>query len=347
MEDKESKSTVSQKIKHLFTLMGKLANGEELYAQDEQLQDFLFNESGSEKNVRALRRYLDNIHELYSEYLFTEKKKKVFQDRKVTVYRTTGKKDVSNILKYFLHQKNDLTWIVQMIQEQDPDILHDLEFDAIASIENELAKDKDIFLFSSQPFEIFTTDEEKQVFTNLKKAVKNNEYRTIYMQGKESAPLVNVKCLKMIYSQNNWYIAIETEKGKLKLSRIKFISKVAYSTKNNYQKSVLLKYQDYFLNFENPMTLAGREKKKAILKVSPDISKYFEEDMKTYFKSQQHVKTHMDGSIEFSIKYTQDLEILPFVKRWIPEIEILSPASLREKLLDELKYAINVIETNL
>lgn len=333
-------ATTRSKVNAIFILLGKLANMQELYPQDRQLQEELFGECGEEKQEVSLRRYLKEIHTLYDHMIITEKKKKEFQDRKVTVYHVVRKSDVSEILKFFLEKKNDLKWVIQMIHGQDPDILHNLESDAIKSIKNELEEDKNIFLFASKPFEIFTTDNEKHIFSSLKKAVKNNEYRTLHMKGEESSILEDVKCLKMVYSQNNWYIAMETKDEKLKLSRIKFIDKIAYSKKNNYTKSVLAKYQDYFLNFENPMTLARKKKETAILKVSPKISKYFEEDMKTYFKSQQHVKTHMDGGIEFSIKYTQDLEILPFVKRWIPEIEILSPVSLREKLLDELKNTL-------
>jgi len=333
-------TTINKKINHIFLLLGKLVDGQELYAQDMQLQEELFGESGREAQERSLRRYLNDIHILYSHMVVIEKKTKEFQDRKVTVYRVAGKRDVSDVLKFFLEQKSDLTWIVQMLHEQDPSLIRQMEKETVSAIENELEEDKDIFLFSSQPFEIFTTDTQKRIFANLKTAVKNHEYRTIYTIGNETNPLKNVKCLKIIYSQNNWYIAVEIEKEVLKLIRIKFIFKVEYSKKNSYKKGVLEKYKDYFLHFENPMTLPCESKKLVVLKVYPPISKYFRKEMKPYFKSQKHLAIHDDGSIEFSIEYTQSLEILPFIKRWLPDIEILSPKKLRDELLEELIYSV-------
>ena len=50
-----------------------------------------------------------------------------------------------------------------------------------------------------------------------------------------------------------------------------------------------------------------------------------------------------DGSVIFSIDFTQDMEILPFIKRWLPDIEILEPKSLRDKFKDELKAALDLL----
>ena len=44
-----------------------------------------------------------------------------------------------------------------------------------------------------------------------------------------------------------------------------------------------------------------------------------------------------DGSVEFSVEYTQSIEILPFVKKWLPDLKILFPLSLKEELDEQLR----------
>ena len=209
-------TTVNQKINHIFSLLEKLANGQELYPQDVNLQEELFDKNKelknpSEANERSLRRYLEEIHQLYGHIVLTEKKIKEFADRKVTIYRVSDKKDVSSVLKFFLEEKSDLTWVIQMLHEQDPSLLHELESDTKKAIENELKDDEDIFLFSASPFEMLESQEQKKIFANLKRAVKSHEYRTISYYYNKDVIFENVKCLKMIYAQNNWYVGVETE----------------------------------------------------------------------------------------------------------------------------------------
>lgn len=340
-------TTINKKINHIFLLLGKLATGQELYAQDEQLQEELFGNNSELKdarkaNERSLRRYLDDIYTLYSNMIITEKKTKEFADRKVTIYRTTDKRDVSDVLKFFLEQKNDLTWIIQMLHEQDPSLLLELESSTKAAIETELKEDEDIFLFKSKPFEILDEPDEQKVFTSLKQGVKNHEYRNIYYKAGTPA-FIDVKCLKLVYSQNNWYIAVEIETGELRLIRIQFISHVSYSQKSNYQKSILSKYEDYFSNFQNPMTLSNATQKQAIIKALPPIAKYFKEDMKPFFKSQRFIRHNDDYSVEFSIDYTQPIEILPFIKEWLPNMQLLGPDSLMKKLKQDLEASISLL----
>ncbi len=163
--------------------MEKLAKGIELYPQDIQLQNELFSEeektlkNSQKANERALRRYLEDIHQLYPHIVVTEKKTKEFSDRKVTVYRVSRKQDISKVLKFFMEQKNDISWIIQMLHEQDPTLIQDLETDTRRTIESELKADEEIFLFNNAPFELLTEEKDKKHFTILKQAVKHREYR--------------------------------------------------------------------------------------------------------------------------------------------------------------------------
>lgn len=329
-------TTVNKKIFHIFTLMAKLADGMELYAQDRNLSSEL------DVDERTLRRYLDDIHQLYNDIVLTEKKSKEFAERKVTVYRVVDpKKDVSDVLRFFLENDNDLGWVLQLLQEQDPTLL-DNAGDAKEAIENAIKKESDIFLFNSRPFEMLQDPLLQNIFKNLKSAVSRHEYRNVDYHSGEFKQYRDVKCLKMIFTQNNWYLAGETEDERFKWFRISFIKNVSYSRKNSYQKSVLGKYTDFFEHFENAMSLHGVPLMTAKVKALHHVARYFDEGMKPFFKSQRFICKHDDGSVDFSIDYTQPLEILLIIRQWGSSLQILEPQALIDAYVKDLEATLNL-----
>jgi len=62
--------------------------------------------------------------------------------------------------------------------------------------------------------------------------------------------------------------------------------------------------------------------------------------VKKHLRSQETIKRGEDGlTLRFQI--TNDMEILPLIKRWIPHIKIISPNSLKEKLRKELNVYLD------
>ncbi|OYZ56053.1 MAG: hypothetical protein B7Y17_07185, partial [Sulfuricurvum sp. 24-42-5] len=116
---------------------------------------------------------------------------------------------------------------------------------------------------------------------------------------------------------------------------IAFIDKIEYSKqKTSYQKSVLDRYDDFFATMQNPMSRPFVPKKTAILKAHGRIAVYFKESMKKFMESQTFIREEEDAVV-FSVDYTQPLEVLPFIKEWLPDMEILEPKELREMLINE------------
>jgi predicted DNA-binding transcriptional regulator YafY len=62
--------------------------------------------------------------------------------------------------------------------------------------------------------------------------------------------------------------------------------------------------------------------------------------MKPFFPSQRYLGTLEDGSVKFTVEYTQPLEILPFVKRWAPDLKVEGPEELREAMARDLQEAL-------
>ncbi len=332
-------TTINKKINHIYILLERLAKGEELYAQDEELLDQL------DVSERTLDRYLKDIYELYDKIVLTEKKKKEFTERKVTIYRVTDRqKDVSKILKFFIENSNDLGWVLQMIHENDPSFLKELDEGDRYDIEQNIKEDEGVFVFKSTPFESLDDPVHQSIFSQLKKAVKNHEYRTIVYQKNKMEELKDLKCLKLVYMNNNWYLATEDDAKHFRFLRLSFIQKIKYASegRTTFQPSRVEEHNTYFASLQNAMTLVGKPFETAMLKVSPRVALYFEEGMKPFFPSQEYVRTEEDGSIVMRIEYTQPLEILPFVKQWQPDITILSPDKLKEQLVEDIKRSLEI-----
>ena len=143
---------------------------------------------------------------------------------------------------------------------------------------------------------------------------------------------------------HNWYLATENEEKEFRWLRLSFIRKINYAVggKVTYQSSRAEHYTSFFTSLQNAMTLANVSFQKAILKASPNIALYFNENMKPFFPSQEYIRTEADGSIVFSIEYTQPLEILPFLKQWQPDITILSPQRLIDELITDMKKSLEI-----
>ncbi|MCF6201102.1 MAG: WYL domain-containing protein [Hydrogenimonas sp.] len=210
---------------------------------------------------------------------------------------------------------------------------------------NEIAhKEHKPYMFFNIPFEDIDTIENNQNFISLKNAIERREYRHIDLKGYNPKSFKDVKPVKLLFSEGNWYVAYVDGKD-LRISRIAFIDKVSYSCKSQaYQPSSVKQYLNWLKNgYQNPFSRYGIPSKTATLYAKPNIAHYFDEDMKKFFPSQQFIEKEANGGVRFSIRYTQEMEILPFVQRWMPDLLIESPSELKEAYRLKLKEAIGGI----
>ena len=329
-----AKSTgIDKKIKNIFLLLEKLASGTELYAKDPVLQEELGN-----VHERTVDRYLKDVADLYSDIVYTEQKIVERDGRKITIYKAATTQSAKiDILRFFLNNSTDLGWLLQSVHENDPTILDNSEEHEV--IKEQMKKDEDIFLFKSNPFENFESERGKRLFDTLKNGVKKRAVFIIdYRYPPKEEILTECFALKMIYMNNNWYLAVEHE-GKVRFLRMAFIYRVDLGWKSKYSKTVLTKYKTFFKTLQNPLTL-NKPFETVRLKAAPQVAFYFKEDMKPFFPSQKFIQENEDGSIEFSLDYTQPLEVLPFIKQWQPMLTILSPDSLKDVFIADLKKSI-------
>jgi predicted DNA-binding transcriptional regulator YafY len=161
----------------------------------------------------------------------------------------------------------------------------------------------------------------------------------------------DAKCIKIVFLDDNWYIAFEYYNEKMKkrffkLGRISFLKNIEYldtnkySNKNTFQTKDIKQYDEFLKNIQNSLTRYGSKKNIAKLMALSNVSQYFEKDMKKFLSSQKYLKTLDDGSVLFSLEYTHDLEILPFIQKWMPNIKILEPNSLIETFKSNIEKSL-------
>ncbi len=313
-----------KKVVAMFKLMEYFLDGREICNNDPILLDEF------KISSKTLDRYLKDMEMNYYHIITIKKSRQNY-------YKLVK---ASNIISEFIKLKDSNIGTIFEWLKEECIVLGDLENETKRALKKISSLNKDIFLFKAYPFEEFSICKIKDIFDELKIAVKNNEYRDLIYNYDEQQAYKDAKCLKLVFVDNNWYIAIENQNSKLEFLRVSFIDNIKKIRDYSFQKSINAKYMDFFKTFQNSLTLYGVEKKRALLIASPNIAKYFTENMKKFFPSQKFIRTVDDGSIEFSLEFTQPLEILPFIKRWVPDIKIISPDSLRQQFQNELKKAL-------
>lgn len=229
-------------------------------------------------------------------------------------------------------KSQEIGWLFNMAHDADPEIFKELE--------EFTKKDKHIYMFKNTPFEDINTIESKQSFQRLKRIIQAREYAKLKFIGDDEAH-DNLKCLKLVFIDNNWYVAFVDSEDNLRFGRINFIKRVDYGTKTeHFQPITVAKHMEFLESVQNSMTLYGEEKKTATIKATGFVAKYFDEGMKIFLSSQRFKEKLDDGSIIFTLEYTQELEILPFIQKWLPDLIILEPQELKDAYTNKLQNCI-------
>jgi len=275
------------------------------------------------------------------EHILTKSEKQIQRDIKtlqsefkniidVKVGRRNGYKliDAFDIFIEAFKNQSDLYELFELAKKSDVRLLKKLESTIMSSAS--------VYYFNNPIFEFI---ENEETFNHLKQAIRNHEYRKITFADNDTSE--EVKCLKLVFVDNNWYVAYVDSKNILKLGRVTFIQKVSYAIKNSYQKSSIEPYLIQLdSKIQNSLTLFDREPKRARLQATPNIAKYFQKNMKKFFKTQEFKESHSDGSVIFTVLYTQELEILPFIQKWMPDLIILEPQELRDLYIQKIERSL-------
>lgn len=148
---------------------------------------------------------------------------------------------------------------------------------------------------------------------------------------------LDLKPLKIANYEGFWYlIALDCRNDKLKKYYLKNFKqiKVMDSTFISTPKLDQLLDNSISIWFQKDV-----EPYSVVLQISSEVSKYFMR--KPISKSQVTESLDEDGSMVVSVEITNDMEIIPLVKYWMPNIEVLEPTRIKEKIKKDFEKYLN------
>jgi len=168
----------------------------------------------------------------------------------------------------------------------------------------------------------------------LEIAIKEQkEVRCSYNNERDDVYTTTIQPLKIVNFEGFWYL-VAIKNATLKKYYLKNISNPILSD-TTFEKDDKL---DTLL--ENSISIwfqTGSEPFEVRLFADKSATKYFK---RRSLPTQRIEALHSDGTMEFSIKITHEMEILPIVKYWIPHLYVLEPEEVKEMIQEELKVYI-------
>lgn len=148
---------------------------------------------------------------------------------------------------------------------------------------------------------------------------------------------VSAKPLKIVNFDGYWYVAaLDGQTHVLKKYHLKSMGKVCVDDETFKRPKAL---EEKLENAINVWFDADKEPFEVLLHVSPCVAKYFVR--KPLSKSQRIVESGEDGSIFVSLYITHEMELLPTIMEFLPNIRVCSPdgfaKAVRERLEGYLK----------
>ncbi len=168
--------------------------------------------------------------------------------------------------------------------------------------------------------------------TLLQKAiVEKREIVCLYRFEREGRYL-DLKPLKIVNYEKFWYlVALDARNDTLKKYYLKHLSQISLKQKRfNPNKKI-----DTLL--ENALSVwfdADTAPYRVYLRLDAHAAKYFKR--KPLSKTQRFEEIGSDGTAVISVEITDDMEIVPVVKYWLPHIKVLEPERIDRRIKSEI-----------
>lgn len=270
-------------------------------------------------NIRTSQRYIEDIEEVFGSNLIKEDELYSFVTSSILE---------KNILNF---NKKELEILVDLYSLLGFDFFAILDKNSQKIIDKLEKNYSQIYMIKQNPFE--DLNQKKELLFDIKTAIKQNRYCKIVYESDKEYIYEDAKILKVVFAKGNFYIAVLTNdevNSGFKFLRLSFINTITLfsnSFKKDYEAEHFLKnFQTLFSNYKE-------NSYEVILKVDSSVKRFFLQ--KKFLASQKILEDKDDLTISFDI--TNEMEILPLVKKWFPNIKIISPKSLKEKFEKELK----------
>ncbi len=171
----------------------------------------------------------------------------------------------------------------------------------------------------------------------LEDIIKSKKYIQCVYDFIEYKQQLEIKPLKIANFEGIWYlIALDARNDKLKKYHLKSISNIeildtVFST-NKELDEVLDNAINVWFNID-------KKAFEVILFLDEHAAKTLKR--RPISKSQRVISEYKNGSCDISLKITHEREIISIIQYWMPQIKIVSPTWIEDKIMDNIKKFIN------
>ena len=274
-------------------------------------------------DIRTVQRYKKDIEEIFDIKLKMVKK---------GCYIATDFNAFNDILidKGSIEDFDKLVYLLMMINKN---FLKFLGVDE--DVVKRYLKEENFFIVKDLPFEEIKNS---KIFEEIKKALKYKQYIDIQYDSKNLEEFKDVKPIKIVFAEGNWYLAcltknIEQNSG-FKFLRINYIKNVIRK-KETFKRDK--EVEEFLQNAQSIWSLYNVSPFEVVLEVDKEVKRFFK--VKKFLPSQKEQELE-NGNLLVKYQITSDMEVLNIVKKWIPYIKIVSPDNLREKFVKLLQESI-------
>ena len=178
---------------------------------------------------------------------------------------------------------------------------------------------------------------------DLENAIHNKRYVKITYKTAIGEDIYLLKPYKIIFMNENFYLATENPDERYKFTMLR-LAQIKYVELQKEQFHHNPDIKEFIKHLQTPFPLYKPQFRehliKVIVQVDKEKAKYFK--MKKYLPSQNIQKENEDGSLIVSFEVTQEREMEEIVKKWIPNMKVVEPLSLKNKIEAELKKYLNI-----
>lgn len=210
-----------------------------------------------------------------------------------------------------------------------------------AIIERKIKESKNIYLFKTKPFENKSSDFE--LFKKLEQAIYHRKQILIEYRTQDTIKRIEIKPYKIVFMNENFYLASEVEYEDYTFSffRISKIQNVSSTKKTFHQNRDI---SDFIKAAQTPFAKYTPNFREHLIEVLVEIDAC----KPGYFRSKKHLPSQTlleekeNENLIYSFMVTQELEVEELVKRWLPNMKVISPLSLKEKIIQDITNYLKV-----
>jgi predicted DNA-binding transcriptional regulator YafY len=277
-------------------------------------------------SLRTTQRYIEDITEVFEENLIKE------GDSYFLISNDFLEK---NILSF---DKKELEVFVDLFSLIDSNFISRFYEDSSNILSKLQKKYSDTYMIKQNAFEsIFS---KKALISDIKNAIKRKNYVNINYFSNKQFIFKEAKLLKIIYTDGNFYVATLTDdeiNNGFKFLRLSFITEIKV-LQNTFHRD--LNAEEFLKKFQTIFSNYLKKPYEVVIEVDKSIKRFFKQ--KDFLSSQKIVEEKENLILSYQI--TNDMEILPLVKKWLPLIKIISPESTKEKFKKEIELYLNEIK---